>query len=327
MDRRFILSVTLLFYLALFKGCREYTDEPFADLPAVLTLSPGSVMISTIEMSGEVTDDSGLKVTANGFCWSSSNQNPTTDDSITIAGGEGTFSGIIRNLSGKTKYYIRAFATTRKGTGYGAVIPVETADTVVTDIDNNKYNVVQIANRMWMAENLRVTRYNNGDSIPKVTESLSWKNLSYGAYCWYGNDEAANRKTYGALYNWFVLSGERHIAPQGWHVASVFDWKFLTDSLGGGSVAGGKLKETGTAHWNNPNSGATNEFDFSALPGGYRHSADGIFKNKGTIACWWSVLPDSGSTAFYTRIYNFSTLLELENNFKTNGFSVRCVRD
>ena len=200
--------------------------------------------------------------------------------------------------------------------------PIETG--TVTDIEGNLYKTVKIGDQWWMAENLKVTRYRNGDSIPNVTDGDEWSNLSTGAYADYENT-ASNSAVYGKLYNWYAVADSRNIAPAGWHVASYAEWTTLTTFLGGEAVAGGKLKEKGTAHWQSPNEGATNETGFSALPGGRYHSG-GSFDGLGSDGyCWSSTANSSNAWGCYMG-YNFGGV---DRNYfnQSSGFSVRCVRD
>ncbi|MBU0712688.1 fibronectin type III domain-containing protein [bacterium] len=205
----------------------------------------------------------------------------------------------------------------------------------VTDIDDNVYKVVKIGNQWWMAENLKVKRYRNGNLIPNVTDGMTWANLETGAYCnnfnieYYGN-------VYGALYNGYAVNDSRNIAPEGWHVPSDEEWKELEMYLGmsqseadtfgwRGTDEGGKLKETGTNHWNSPNTGATNVSGFTALAGGYR---DGLsdWSLPGYRAYFWSSTGLESSGA-YARclIYNNSNISR--SSGKGDGYSVRCVRN
>jgi len=133
--------------------------------------------------------------------------------------------------------------------------PITYIDSVV-DIDGNFYHAVAIGTQVWMAENLRTTKYRDGSPIPNVTDSSVWILTTEGAYCNYNND-TTHSNTYGRLYNWYAVIDTRNIAPEGWHVPTQDEWNTLVQFLGGGAVAGGKLKETGTAHWNSPNRGAT----------------------------------------------------------------------
>ena len=194
----------------------------------------------------------------------------------------------------------------------------------VTDIDGNVYKTVKIGNQWWMAENLKVTKYKDGSAIPNVTKGTLWNGLTTGAYCNYDNKES-NVATYGRLYNWYAIN-TGNLCPTGWHVPTDAEWTTLTDYLGGTSVAGGKLKETGTTHWNSPNTGATNETGFTALPGG--SSANyGTFYLIGYFGNWWCATEYGTSYAWYRDVsYNGSSVYR---NFsgKQDGFSVRCLLD
>src|SRR4030066_2563083 len=167
----------------------------------------------------------------------------------------------------------------------------------VTNIDGNVYHTVIIGTQVWMVENLKVTHYRNGDSIPNVSDGTEWGSLKTGAYCNYNNDPN-NIDTYGRLYNWYVVIDRRKICPAGWHGPPFKDWGFLEGDLGGVPIAGGKMKEEGIAHWKSPNTGATNESGFTALPGGYRRF-DGIFHYLGGYGYWWSTREYNDSSAWY----------------------------
>jgi uncharacterized protein (TIGR02145 family) len=195
----------------------------------------------------------------------------------------------------------------------------------VKDYDGNIYYTVQIGTQLWMAENLKTTRYNDGTEIPLVTNEQKWLDLSTPGYCWYNNDPATYKITYGALYNWYAVNTGK-LAPKGWHIPTDAEWTTLSDYLGGEAIAGGKLKETGTAHWISPNTDATNEIGFTGLPGGIRHD-DGEFYKIGSYGFWWG----STETGFYyawNRFLNFGNGQINKDYFsKKDGFNVRCVRD
>jgi uncharacterized protein (TIGR02145 family) len=194
----------------------------------------------------------------------------------------------------------------------------------VTDADGNVYHTVQIGTQTWMVENLKTTRYNDGTSIRLVTENLEWARLSTDAYCWYDNDSASNIDNYGALYNWTAAHSDK-LAPVGWHVATDEDWTTLTTFLDGESVAGGKLKEKGTGDWQSPNTGATNEVGFSALPGGYR-STDGTFADLGLSGDWWTTSEENDINAWFRGMGNNLAIVTRIGLNKVYGLSVRCVR-
>lgn len=209
-------------------------------------------------------------------------------------------------------------------------------DSTVEDIDGNVYKTVRIGGQVWMAENLRVTRYRNGDVVPKVTEGTEWESLSTGALSAYDNNEE-HVSGFGLLYNWYSVSDPRGLAPEGWHVPTDEDWKELEKFLGmsqqeadgtawRGIDAGGKLKGVGTALWEAPNAGATNESGFTAVPAGYRFS-NGRFGETGNTGSFWSSTEHDGSTAWSRSLYfRFPTVYRY-NYPKVRGFSVRCIRD
>jgi uncharacterized protein (TIGR02145 family) len=194
----------------------------------------------------------------------------------------------------------------------------------VSDIEGNVYRTVRIGSQEWMAENLKTTRYNDGQPIPNITGDSEWYNLSTPAYCWYNND-IANKETYGALYNWFAVNTGR-LAPAGWHVPSREEWNTLINYLGGQDIAGGKLKETGDAHWLSPNAGATNETGFSARGVGIRDIT--FMMMRETTYIWSSSSdPAANSGAFQVHLYYGYPWANLYSMQKYSGFSVRCVRD
>lgn len=213
--------------------------------------------------------------------------------------------------------------------------------TALKDIDGNIYKTVVIGNQEWMAENLKVTRYRNGDAIPNITTGDVWKNMKEGAYCSYNNDDS-NIEIYGLLYNWYAVDDNRNIAPEGWHIPTDAEWKELEMHLGmsdseaydtgwRGTDEGGKLKETGTNHWKSPNTGATNTSGFSALPGGYRYYGGAFgyvgFDSIGYTGYWWSSTEASSDCAWVRRLDYSSSGVVRYCRSERNGFSVRCIRD
>lgn len=195
----------------------------------------------------------------------------------------------------------------------------------VTDQDGNVYTTVAIGTQTWMVENLKTTKYNDGTPIPLVTDNNQWKNINTGAFCWYANDAASYKNTYGALYNWYAVNTGK-LCPAGWHVPTNDEWITLTVYLGGVVVAGGKLKESGTSHWDSPNVEATNETGFTGLPGGVR--LDGDFMFNGISGSWWSATESNPSWAYEMGLnYNSGNVFSVSFNPKSNGYSVRCLKD
>jgi uncharacterized protein (TIGR02145 family) len=200
--------------------------------------------------------------------------------------------------------------------------------TKITDVEGNNYNIVTIGTQTWMAENLKTTKYNDGTNIPLVTNGTTWGTLTTPAYCWYNNDEAGNKITYGALYNWYTVNSGK-LCPSGWHIPDNSEWTTLTDYLGGQSIAGGKLKETGTAHWTTPNTGATDEVFFTGLPAGSRGGA-GVFGNIGNYGYWWTANAHSVDPLYawgFVLQYNLPEVIRADYYYKRDGFSVRCIKN
>jgi len=191
----------------------------------------------------------------------------------------------------------------------------------MTDQDGNTYKTIKIGTQTWMAENLRTTKYRNGDSIPEVINILKWGGLSTGAYCsFYNTKNYDTIATYGRYYNWFAVSDSRNIAPIGWHIASDSEWTTLITYLGD-SIAGSKLKEIGITHWVSPNI-ADNSSGFTALPGGGAGIA-GI----GYFGSWWSSTEINSNNAYTWGMVHNSSVVFKDTTEKNGGNSVRCIKD
>jgi uncharacterized protein (TIGR02145 family) len=208
----------------------------------------------------------------------------------------------------------------------GMTIKLVASAGTVTDTDGNVYQTVKIGTQIWMAENLKTTRYNNGLSIPLISDSVAWSNLKASGFCWYNNDSVNNKNTFGALYDWYTVQ-TGNLAPNGWHVPTDSEWTVLTNYLGGISIAGGVLKEAGLLHWSSPNTGAKNTTGFSALPGGYR-GATGPFTDIGNYGVWWSSTAYNSLYAWYRNMgYDGANVTPTYYDYYNDGFSVRCVKN
>jgi uncharacterized protein (TIGR02145 family) len=254
----------------------------------------------------------------------------------TITGSATTF--VSANLTGLTPgkiYHYRVKAVSSAGISYGSDSTFTTSGTggsiiilnpdltysSVSDNDGNTYKTIEIGTQTWMAENLKTTKYNDNTTIPLVTGNAKWAALSTPGYSWYNNDSI----TYGVMYNWYAVNTVK-LCPLGWHVPTDPEWTTLTTYLGGDSIAGDQLKETGLTHWLSPNAGATNESGFTALPGGYR-SYDGKFSNLRSCGYWWSSTEYSSIDAYYRDMYTGYRDVDRSNGNKLSGFSVRCSKD
>ncbi len=193
----------------------------------------------------------------------------------------------------------------------------------VEDIDGNSYETVKIGNQVWMAENLRVTRYRNGDPIPRVEDDEKWMELKEGGYSFYMNFWYFGR-VYGAIYNWHAVEDERGICPEGWRVPDDKDWRILSNYLGGNKEAGGKLKAS-SLRWMRPNEGGKDKTGFSALPGGYRHS-NGTFYNIRRFGDFWSSVGFPDGYAYFRSFCNEYPYMHEGVYSKNSGAYIRCIK-
>ncbi|MEA1898418.1 MAG: FISUMP domain-containing protein [Bacteroidota bacterium] len=310
-SRVFLLALGGLGILALI-NCEK---KDLATIP-VLTTNAVSVITSiTATCGGNISDDGGASVTERGVCWSTE-QTPTEDDNKTIDGDSiGNFISSLTGLQANTSYYVRAYATNSAGTGYGKTLSF-TTNVTATDIDGNVYNTIKIGSQVWMAENLNVTRYRNGDLIPNVTGE-QWDNLITGAYCFYNNSNDI-RSTYGLLYNWYAVADSRNICPEGWHIPTMDEWETLADT-------GLELKESGTTHWASPNFCRPNSSGFEALPGG-NCGFDGEFNAITLAGYWWTADEEDAEIAWMFMISRSSSGF-LSSMYKWAGLSIRCIKD
>lgn len=307
----------------------SFTTSPV--VLASLTTNPVQLVTSSsAEAGGTINTDGGGQISDCGVCWSTS-AGPTVAGLHSSYGtASGNFIVILTGLSEASTYYLRAYATNSAGTAYGEEL---TFRTLVSDIDGNLYKTIVIGTQVWMAENLRTTKYNNNADIPLVTGNQEWASLTTPAYSWYNNDESANKSTYGALYNWYAIN-TGNLCPTGWHVPLSTEWTILINYLGGEASAGGKLKEAGLSHWATPNTGATNQSGFTALPAGVRHNvyvpvySYGIFDEL-NLSTWFTAIDEASPVfAYWLNLTNITGDAILRNSAPKNvGFSVRCLRD
>ncbi len=350
MKKFYILSVAGI--LILFStGCKKF------ELVTKTIYTPSeisNITYNSVNVSTEILEV-GDNLKTYGYCYGTGNM-PTVEDDKTIYAGENAKTGIfteqITELIPNTSYYVRVYSEEDEIRYSKTVQTFTTAPTTVTDYDGNSYNTVVIGNQVWMAENLKVTHYADGTEIPFISNNADWADLEDDdkGYCWYDDNESAYKNTYGALYTWAAAmgdnavssdtnpSGVQGVCPDDWHLPSDAEWKELEMELGmtqaqadatnwRGTDEGGKMKEAGTTHWDNPNTDATNESGFTALPGGYRHYDHGDFGGLGSNGYFWSATEYDATYTWYRRLlYDYSDVNRGSSN-KSYGFSVRCLRD
>ena len=323
-----------------------------SSVPDVTTKEVTEITAYSARTGGIIDDDHGEPVIGKGVVWNTDG-NPTYSENVgrTDDGdGMGEYNSTMTDLTPATTYYFRAYAISSEGTGYGDELMFETleGDSQVVDIDGNVYGTVTIGNQEWLAVNLRVTRYNNGDAIPTGLSDTEWSNTTSGAYAIYNNDNDM-LEAYGKLYNWFAVDDARGLCPEGWSVPSDDDWTQLVDYVASqgfpndnetngsanalkscrqaDSPLGGDCDTSEHPRWNSHNTHyGFDEFGFSALPGGARLTS-GYYFNFGYDGFWWSSSEYSSLHAWRWYIGSHFGNVSRGYTNKKNGFSVRCFRD
>jgi uncharacterized protein (TIGR02145 family) len=200
-------------------------------------------------------------------------------------------------------------------------------DDFITDIDGNIYTSVVIGTQRWLEQNLKVTKYRNGDPITNITNNATWAARAAEAYRWY-LDDPITYAAYGILYNFWVVADARGIAPVGYHIATSAEWVIMNTFLGGTGFAGGHLKEAGLSHWSTPNTGADNSSGFTGLGAGYIHSGTGVAENNKSWTVFWTSTEVDATTAIaYALDLLSDDVTPLMTDLKKRGGSIRCIKD
>ena len=304
-----------------------FTFTTFAK-PNVETKDISEITTNSALVAGSIISDFGASVIEKGICWSNSH-NPTTSDnkaSSSLVGAD--FSVPITGLTPNSTYYLRAYAINSVGVGYGDELILKTYTGTVSDIDGNQYYTVTIGSQLWMAQNLKTTKYQNGALIGTTTPAqFNITDESNPEYQWAPGADENNVPTYGRLYTWYAITDSRNVCPLGWHIPTAAEWDITTNYLGGANVAGSKMREAGLLHYADNNSDATNESGFTALPSGYRNQ-EGYFGGMYGNAGFWTLTQFSSSEAISRHLDSGSSSIGVYSHFTKNfGFSVRCVKD
>lgn len=298
------------------------------NLPSVLTREINNANTFIPTSGGKILSTGDGLITAVGVCWSTT-PGPTTADSKTedyLLYDD--FSSELPGLQPGETYYIRAYATNVAGTNYGNELVITMPLAAVTDADGNHYTATTILTQVWTVENLRTTKFANGEPIQNITDMEAWRSATDPAWSYYENDATYNHP-YGKLYNWYAVSDARNLCPTGWHTPSEEEWTTLFSVLGGEGDAGGYLKERGTVHWLTTDPSVTNELRFTALPGGAKSATFSSYP-IGVLGLFWSstALTDESARGYYLVDYNSSVgSPPLPDYLKQAGHSVRCVKD
>ena len=312
----------------------ELTFTTLGEAPSVTTQSATSLTTISVTLNGFVNANLLNTIVTFEYGTSSSYGNSATATQSPVTGNSSVNvnAGITGLLTGTT-YHFRIKAINDLGTTVGNDLTFSTL-TPIVDIEGNIYNIVNIGSQVWMAENLKTTKYSNGDLIgTTIPATLNISSESTPKYQWAYSGVESNVATYGRLYTWYAVTDSRNVCPTGWHIPTDAEFKTVEDLLGGSIIAGGRMKEVGITHWESPNTGADNSSGFSALPGGNRWNvyvnADEIFQRLGKSAGFWT-----STSSLYGNVLAWSHSLQYHNDYvfimqddRKVGFSVRCVKD
>ena len=350
--KKLIRLCGILLLIISFSSCQKKSITQPASVPHLRTIIK-NITQSTVNFEGLVLSDGGDFIFSQGICWGTTD-NPTVEDNKIELSTIDSFSGIIYNLDPNTIYYFRTFAQNSAGIGYGNAISKTTLVSeigfntnlsygVITDIENNKYKTITIGTQTWMAENLRTTKFQNGDLIETTsfpTVDITQESAPEYQWAYDGNESIATK--YGRLYTWYVINDNRKICPIGWHVSTHEEWTTLSDFLinngygfgGSGNriakaiaaTSGWEMDTTSTSPGNDQSK--NNSSGFSAIPGGFRCPECEGFSFIGQGGYWWS--STNGSDKFAWRggymWFGFGTIF-MDTNDKKSGLSVRCLKD
>jgi uncharacterized protein (TIGR02145 family) len=325
-------------------GISSFTTVPDINFPYVITAPVFTHISSPPRVGGNVKYEGSSKLSDCGIYFGLAPNPDIGGTKFQIGNSSGLFSDLLTGLNSNTTYYVKAYATNNSGTVFGSEVSFTTGQVSnyksIKDIDGNIYYIINIGNQIWMAENLKTTRFNDGTLIPNITDDFTWKTINTPAYCWCNNNPGF-KTSYGALYNWYTIdtssNGHKNVCPAGWHLPDDKEWVTLITYLGGEEVAGIKLKEAGDFYWFHSNYMGDNSSDFSALAGGLRFEeaiqyADGSsspFVYIGIIAAWWSNTSPINDlwVEVWLEVTSDKSSADQYPSSKHEGNSIRCIKD
>ena len=345
--------VLLMAIFYLLTSCNSTVDVS----SVVSTGELSDVTTTSAKCSGSVLSAASSQVIDCGICWSNTPDPTIEGNASSSLKNSGSYTCSLNDLMPDMTYHVRAYAETADGTEYGNTIllttPNETGTLLstlnpelsygkVSDIEGNEYHTIVVGTQTWMVENMRVTKFRNGDIIPAVTDNTKWFKLKTAAQCTYNNNTEANSiRKFGRLYNYYAVKDNRNLAPVGWHVANAKDWNelenYLENNLGISKSVAQALASK--ADWEESQflsaTGAldpetymniNNTSGLAALPSGIREDY-GQFSSAGIFCAWWVSNEVDGKNAGFRSLSNYGATIGKNQYNQTYGLSVRCIKD
>jgi uncharacterized protein (TIGR02145 family) len=331
MKKSIVFVGAAVFACSLLFGCEDNQPEGASEMPAAtLPIATGHFFSRTI-VEAFVNIPEGIVVDSVGFCWSE-NPAPRLDDNVfSLDTRSGIISGELKNTTINSKYWVRVFFATPKGIVYGDENNVESLvvkpEAPVTDHEGNTYQTIRIGKQVWMAENLRTTSFRNGQTIPNVKDNSVWidafgPNYKKPRRCYYDNDSVASSQKYGVLYNQFVVQNPSSICPNGWHIPSFDEWLDMVEAVEFYKSGIQKAFAPSEIEFTNGYS----SIGFNALCGGWRHSEQGDFVEKGNSVLWWTSSMNAVTLSFVGLDTKSDNVLWNPAS-TTSGLYIRCIKD
>lgn len=324
------VTAILSFILLVTAGCRK-SESPVLDPPVISTVEVFSISSNAITIKSTILSEEEVPLLEQGVYWGIAPNLSMNDNKVGGNMSDDVMYCRVEMLQPGTKYYVKVFAKNERGIRFGEEIEFVTNSTI-SDIDGNGYNTVTLGTQVWMVENLKTVRYNDGTEIPAANETTDWESFEGPAYSWY-NHSMAVEDLYGALYNWEVVKSGK-LCPAGWRIPTDEEWQTLIDYCGGEQIAASFLKKTG-ADWDTPEN-ATNYSGFCALPGGTSSAVLGSFSGEGMLGAWWTSTIDysydvNEGRFLVRKMINQNSAVEKDGGLERGGYlnflSVRCIKE
>lgn len=337
---KYFLLIVLLASMLINTGCEKDYDYSY-EYPTyqsgdrshgyiqLIAYDAKKVNVTTAFITGSIiiSPEEASEWSGQGICYATHELPTIEDETHTCEKGTEYIYITLSSLKPNTRYYYKPYVILNGNVLYGTERTFKTYNTgAIMDIDSNYYNVVTVGSKVWMAENLRVTKLNNGSKIKSITSTYTWSFTTSAAMCYPGMDSAKHAITYGAYYNWYTINTNK-LCPSGWHVPTQTEWEDLLTEAGGANDAGNALKEAGNSHWQVYNPDVTNSSGMSVLPATSIDEYGYLGQDFDYAYFWTSSLYPLSSQPAYVEITDVTSDVIIGKAKPKDGMSVRCIKD